>query len=602
MPTYYIDPTAPTNGNGLSTSTPMNVWPTLSSNNVYLQLAGTTANVSLQPFALLNVTLGRYGTGANPVVNGGNSVGLALWSNAGNLTTNVEVTGLDLLSSGDYAFTNNGVSRLRINNCRVIGQRAGINVISNGNLVTDVEIDRVTVRNTVAVNENSGIFIEAQNGYSVTNVRILNCDISDGTGYAVQVKAAQGNSNSPLNGLRIEDNIMRRNGNMGIYVASSMTSLDEAKSPTNVTILRNIVQENGGPGMAITCRNGRNVVNYNVVERNNWAGLTGTGGLQLAGATNTECAFNYSSGNRTLFNYDGIGIYLDIASAALFDVECVNCVVRGNVTVANRDFVPGPSDVRAGTGPSAGYMMLAARNCIIEGNVSIGDGAGVVVWAWCQDNVIRNNTIIGGAYGVVMGWQHVSHNNVVGNNIIHDTDYALFNLDAVTRATTGNLTVPATTGKFTVTSTQPDFAVHAENYAIVIGTGYARITKKNSNSSVNVQVMRTLSSSGAVNNGSWSLVGGQAAGQWATTDNVLSDNTTVVFNGTGQSLSAALSGQQYSAASLMWPNGVLRNVTPNALTNSGTYVSGVTLRNGRMRPGAAPVGAYLPTRTRTPRL
>jgi parallel beta-helix repeat protein len=601
MATFYIDPTRATNGVG-SEADPFNVWPSLVDNNEYLQRAGTTANVSFAPFQRQNVLFGRYGNGPNPVINGGASSALALFSGGTN-TTNIEINGIDLVSTGNYGLQTTGISRLRVRNNSVTGRRCGINIISNNNIISDVEINNVTVRNTASVNERSGIFVEAQNGLAVTNVRILNCNVSNCAGFGIQAKAAQGNSSSPLNGLRIENNTVSRNAEIGVYVASGMATLDEAKAPTNVVVVGNLVEDNGSAGISVLARNGRNIVNYNTVNRNNWAGITGTGGLQLGGATNTECAFNFCSANRTLLPYDGIGVYLDIAAQNLQEVACANCVVTGNVTMNHRDFVPNAASVAGGNGPSAGIMLVGGvRNCVIQGNVSINDGAGIVIWSWCQDNVFRNNTCIGNTYGVVMGWQHTSHNNTVRNTIIHRaSSNALLSVNTVSRTTTGNLTVAATTGRFSITSSAADFATHNINHAIVIGTGYARITRRNSDFNVDVEVMRTLSSSGSVLAGSWSLIGGQDAGQWADSTNVLSDNANVVFNGTGQTMSAGSSGSQYSVANLIDGDGSLRipatanlaNLSAaNALALSGTYIQGVTLRNGRMRPGYCPVGAY----------
>lgn len=70
MTIYYIDPSAGTNGNG-SEANPFNSWGafTITSNNTYLQKAGTTTltfpNIAT---GQVNVTIGRYGSGDRPKI------------------------------------------------------------------------------------------------------------------------------------------------------------------------------------------------------------------------------------------------------------------------------------------------------------------------------------------------------------------------------------------------------------------------------------------------------------------------------------------------------------------------------------------------------
>lgn len=75
---YYIDPTAPTNGNGLSESTPFNNWSSVSSltsSRTYLQKAGTTAEFSAGFRSIAGICkIGSYGTGTLPkIVSTGNT-------------------------------------------------------------------------------------------------------------------------------------------------------------------------------------------------------------------------------------------------------------------------------------------------------------------------------------------------------------------------------------------------------------------------------------------------------------------------------------------------------------------------------------------------
>ena len=67
MTTYYIDPSAGVNGNGLSEATPLNTWVGLTwvDGNTYLQKAGT-AYTGIPTLTTANITLGKYGVGARP--------------------------------------------------------------------------------------------------------------------------------------------------------------------------------------------------------------------------------------------------------------------------------------------------------------------------------------------------------------------------------------------------------------------------------------------------------------------------------------------------------------------------------------------------------
>lgn len=72
---------------------------------------------------------------------------------------------------------------------------------------------------------------------------------------------------------------------------------------------------------------------------------------------------------------------------------------------------------------------------------------------------------------------------------------------------------------------------------------------------------------------------------------------TAVFNGT------ATGTVTTNTRANLYPDGSLKPPgTSNPLALAGSYLSGITLRNGRLRPGVVPIGAYMPTLPRTPRL
>ena len=590
MPTYYIDPTYPVNGTGTS-SDPFNVWPSRSSNNVYLQKRGTTASVALTAFGVSNITFGAYGTGSNPVVNGGASRGLNC-SNASGIT----IDGIDFVSTGTYGASWDGGSNFTAIDSTITGTRCGLNVISSASAVSNVSLTRVTAKHTALANEQSGLFIGAQSNNNITNVSLTDCTFSNNAYIGVQIKASTDNSSAAINGVRVIGCNISDNGANGLLINTGMTALSSAKVVTNAVIDGNTINNNGGPGTALTIRDGYNVVRYNTVNGNNWAGQTGTGGLQLAGASNTDCYGNVCRDNRTLFQFDGVGLYLDVASGTLVDVGCENCRVFNNLCVGNTDYAPNPANIDSSM-LSAGIGILFSQNNTITGNVCIGNAAGVCVGAWTINNRIYNNTLVGNKYGVVQLWNMTSPGNTIRNNIVKDcTSHTFLAPDIGTRTTTGNITLSATTGTITCTSTANDFAVHAFGYAILAGSGYAHIISKQSNTQVTAKVLVPFSGT-TFTNGNWSLSFGQNQGVWPGYS-ALFGNAAGAYAGTEQSLTEG--SNNVTADPRVFSDGSIASNSPCA--TAGTYVSGITLRNGRLYPGYVPIGAFkavLPRKLKT---
>jgi hypothetical protein len=112
---------------------------------------------------------------------------------------------------------------------------------------------------------------------------------------------------------------------------------------------------------------------------------------------------------------------------------------------------------------------------------------------------------------------------------------------------------------------------------------------------------------GGANDARWVVQNNTAAGMtWAI--GATSYATPAAFEAAHSAATgnlAVLSATYQNAGdfSLRVPNGTtLSNLgTVNALALSGTYVSGVTLANGRLRPGYVPIGAYMAVLPRTAR-
>jgi hypothetical protein len=84
------------------------------------------------------------------------------------------------------------------------------------------------------------------------------------------------------------------------------------------------------------------------------------------------------------------------------------------------------------------------------------------------------------------------------------------------------------------------------------------------------------------------------------TNNNFSNNTNNTVNSSYAPVSADASDTTYEASIYVRSDGQLK-AGDNPLATAGTYVSGVTLANGRLRPGYVPIGAYMAVLPRTAR-
>lgn len=90
-------------------------------------------------------------------------------------------------------------------------------------------------------------------------------------------------------------------------------------------------------------------------------------------------------------------------------------------------------------------------------------------------------------------------------------------------------------------------------------------------------------------------VGGANDARWVIRNNVADDMTWSIGSTDYVSVSAFQSAHSYATGNFDY------YLSPALKATAGTYVQGVTLRNGRMRPNATPVGAYLALTPRTAR-
>lgn len=177
MATIHIDPSAAVNGDG-SAARPRNSWAGLriDDGNTYLQKAGTTYTGTISLSGASDVTIGRYGTGADPKIRGD----LRIADSDG-----IAVSGLDISGSGQAAITLSGNSQdIRITGVAAHDSAMGLQLLAGR--MSGIEIS------------GSDFFRNDAQGINIDNT----------------VAAAKG-------AVRLAENTILENGMQGIRVAGS---------------------------------------------------------------------------------------------------------------------------------------------------------------------------------------------------------------------------------------------------------------------------------------------------------------------------------------------------------------------------------------------
>lgn len=204
--TYYIDPTATVNGNGLTEATPFDSWSRVSnvgSNRNYLQKAGTTAQFTAA-FNAVNgaCRIGTYGGSQTAKMLTTGYAQYFMQTSSMLLLENIEIESTyKVLYNTDYHFTGAGL-RLRnspgsiVYNCKIHGWGMGIVFHpingSNGASWRNVRV----LYSAVFDCATDGIFSD-----DVTGVEIGHCDI-----YNVNMLyASNTNDRDPVNGVPASD-------------------------------------------------------------------------------------------------------------------------------------------------------------------------------------------------------------------------------------------------------------------------------------------------------------------------------------------------------------------------------------------------------------
>lgn len=201
--TYYIDPSAETNGDGLSSETPFDSWTrlaTIGGSNKYLQKRGTTYNAATGVFRNIDgpCYVGVYGTGEDKayITAGTNTNSTFIGANYRLIIENYDIQGYR--SGGDgtevgrgirFGATSSGATMNHIvHNCRVHGFEYGIDSYLAGgyfrglyilhNEVYDISLDGmyptsatdIEIAHNYIYDVNTAWFINEDDGYSSVEV------------------------------------------------------------------------------------------------------------------------------------------------------------------------------------------------------------------------------------------------------------------------------------------------------------------------------------------------------------------------------------------------------------------------------------------------
>lgn len=151
MTIYYIDPGVASGGDG-SIGSPFNSWAsvTWTAGNSYYQKAGTSIAETITPSssgtAAARITIGRYGTGANPIVGVGQQRGVFL-----SARQFIDIIGIDATGATDHGF----------------------HIRTNGSNIQSIRLYDCNSYN----NQNNGFFLDGQVlTATLTNVLFVRCN------------------------------------------------------------------------------------------------------------------------------------------------------------------------------------------------------------------------------------------------------------------------------------------------------------------------------------------------------------------------------------------------------------------------------------------
>ena len=527
MATYYVDPSASTNGSGTAGS-PYNTWVgiTLTANNTYLQKRGTTyTGAAVRPqnqssAAATPLTIGAYfnadgsddASKPKPIINhngGTNGVGAVMIDTC----TNVVVQ--DIAGTNSKGALGGGVHVRRsvgvlVQRCDCYDNEHGIIIQQDQAAATSVTTD-VTVQDCLAYS-NNGMGIGFRWGATSTaileRVKVLR-NIVRNNGVAKTVSPAGGSI--PAVGI-------------GSYLQNKASIGSAGFVSFDLVVENNVVSDNNGYGVNIEgwgAKSWLSSVSRNDISGSGFSGDLDSHSLWVGHCFDLLIERNYVHDNFAWIGQaigSGVGIFVDYNATSTN--AGARCVVRGNLV--ERQWRGATSALNFGA--SAGIFVSLFDDTQVTGNVI----------QYCRN-------------GIAIGTITTPRTRVANNTILNCDNCGIANFALATNTTITNNVISGTT---------------------------------------NGIFINTTSTSGVTE-----------------TYNAIGPVTTAYLNGTPTAPTATTGSATDSLGNFAGSfnsDGSLRN-SNSSLATAGTYVSGVTLANGRLRPGYVPIGAYMAVLPRTAR-
>ncbi len=375
--TYYVDNCVTIGSDSNNGTSPTTPWlttnmATTASGPVYFRSGCTWTMSSAAPEWVISgpFTIGSYGSGANPIINGyAGSILLDM-----NSQSNVTIENLTL----------NATSANTINIITTYGSTNGIYVLNSTITMTG------TSRNyAISITPNHSASFP-----SIQNIYIEGNNISNSADSAIYFNGSDSDS---IKGITISGNTIHDTAANGVYfftpisLTSATLSVDAVNIANNTftNIARSAISINSG----VKSVSAQSYIQGNICNNLGSASQPNVNGLQLDFMQGVIVQNNYVNGVNTSAP-DGDGIELDTAGSGstLSTFASTRCIVRYNVATGANSF----------GGRTAGINAVAIKNSQIYDNIVYGNQIGFSFdTSIPTGNVFYNNTIVNNGYGVL---------------------------------------------------------------------------------------------------------------------------------------------------------------------------------------------------------
>lgn len=424
MTTYYIDPSAASNGNGLSTATPYNTWVgiTLMANNTYLQKRGTTyIGASVRPISQISIVTTPLTIGAYSNTDGTDDV-----------TKPKPII--------DHAGGTNGVGAVFIDTCNHVIVR---DIHGTNSLGADGAGIRVRRSNNITIDSCEGSYSkygiilaqdQAANTSTSNDITIENCVVHDNDGAGISWRWGDV-STAVFKRVKILNNFVHNNGLLdgasgalrcgGIVHYSNYTT-DNASSYRNQDfwINNNVVSNNNGYGIALYLTEPATMgvsVSSNTVTGSGKSLISDSHSLWVGSCFGFTILENKVYSNLALQNFSsgsGVGIFLDFTSTS---------ATGGQDGIVARNYVGNQyKGLSLAVAASSGIHIITNSNIKVVSNIVENCRNGITVSSGVSDNILITQNTIKDIIenGIVVNTS--STNVVVTKNIIQKASTGIF--------------------------------------------------------------------------------------------------------------------------------------------------------------------------------